>query len=404
MTRLIEGRYRDADKCYSWAQAADEHEPIRNLFPTHSDRFIRLNAKLRLSDEAWRQLCAMNDFDRAKVAEELLQIVTSPTDPRHSDARRRNAMQRLRRVSYPFKSYHYAIAYAVAPDGRVKVDQIWFDAKLVGAKPDYPHLERNLLYVVNRTGDARFSENFRQLGADSEAVTDRLKAAWGKPNPTHRVETRYAAVNGMQNDLTKATWLMGTHLDTAYPEGGFDQYSLFHNPTDSAWEDLFECIYDKRALARESSSNAHHLAAVLREAQQRHHQTHWVAHSQGAIIFNRAVKLAALGGRLDCHRVSLHGMGSNLVDTELACQKVGIKVDRVRNNPLDPVPNVAGCNALTTSGLLRALCFSRMVKGGDALASPHTLPYLGLETYIDQLHFTGHHRLARQACRYLPKD
>lgn len=345
----------------------------------------------------------MNDFDRGKVAEELLQIVASPTDPLHSDASRRNVLQRLRRVRYPFKSYHYAIAYALGPDGAVLADRFWFDKRLVGAKPGREHQERNLLYVVNRTGDARFSGNFRQLGADSEAVTDRLKAAWGKPNPTHRVETQYAAVNGMLNDLTKASWLMGTHLDTAYPNGGFDQYSLFHNPTDSAWEDLFECIYDKRALDRESSSNARHLAAVLREAQQRHHQTHWVAHSQGAIIFNRAVKLAALGGSLDCHRVSLHGMGSNLVDTELACQKVGIKVDRVRNNPLDPVPNVAGCNALTTSGLLRALCFSRMVKGGDALASPHTLPYLGLETYIDQLHFTGHHRLARQACRYLPK-
>lgn len=103
MTRLIEGRYRDADKCYSWAQAADEHEPIRNLFPIHSDRFIRLNAKLRLSDKAWRQLCAMNDFDRGKVAEELLQIVASPTDPLHSDASRRNALQRLQRVRYPFK-------------------------------------------------------------------------------------------------------------------------------------------------------------------------------------------------------------------------------------------------------------------------------------------------------------
>jgi hypothetical protein len=403
MTRLIKGRYRDADKCYSWAQAADEHEPIRNLFPIHSDRFIRLNAKLRLSDKAWRQLCAMNDFDRGKVAEELLQIVASPTDPLHSDASRRNALQRLQRVRYPFKSYHYAITYAVAPDGRVLVRRFWFDKDLVGVKP-HPSMERNLLYVVNRTGDARFSENFRQLGTTSRQVTDRLNEAWGDPKPTGRVDTHYAAVNGMLNDLTKASWLMGVHLDTAYPDGGFDQYSLFHNPTDSAWEDLLECAYDKRAPSKKSSSNAHHLAAVLREAQQRRHQTHWVAHSQGAIIFTQAVKLAALGGRLDCHRVSLHGMGSNLVDTELACQQVGIPVDRVRNNPFDPVPNVAGCNALTTSGLFRSLYFLPSVKRGDALASPHTLPYLGLETYIDQLRFTGHHWQARQACRYLPRN
>lgn len=169
MTRLIEGRYRDADKCYSWAQAAEEHEPIRNLFPSHGDRFIQLNAKFRLSDEAWRQLCAMNDFDRGKVAEELLQIVASPTDPLHSDASRRNVLQRLRRVRYPFKSYHYAIAYALGPDGAVLADRFWFDKRLVGAKPGREHQERNLLYVVNRTG----MPGFREISGSSGRIAKR---------------------------------------------------------------------------------------------------------------------------------------------------------------------------------------------------------------------------------------
>jgi len=403
MTLEFEGRYREAGKCHTWAQAAESHESIARLFTKHSDRYHLLNAKLRLSDEALRHLCAMNDFDRKKVVEELLEIATSPTNPLRSDASRRNARERLQRVRYPFKSYHYLISYGVAPDGHVLIKRIWFDALLVGSQSGGHQMERNLLYVVNRTGDAKFSSDFRKLGSSKDEVSAALRRAWGKPEPTLRVDTHYAAVNGMLNELSKATWLMGTHLDTAYPTGGFNQYTLFHNPTDSGWEDLFECLYDKRAISKESSSNVLHLAAVLREAQQRQHCIQWVAHSQGAIIFTRAVKLALLGGTLNCHSVSLHGIGSNLRDTELVCQRAGIAIHRVRNNPFDAVPNVAGCNALSTSGLFRSLCFVHNIKGGDALASPHTLPYLGLDVYIDQLRFTGHHLQARLASLYLPK-
>lgn len=223
--------------------------------------------------------------------------------------------------------------------------------------------------------------------------------------PTHRVETRYAAVNGMQNDLGKAAWLMGNHLDVAHPQANMDQYTLFHNPSDGAKEDFLECIYDKRVHPARTH-NSHHFAAVLHEAQSRGHRTHWVAHSQGAIIFSRGVSLALkkYGGGLNCHSVSLHGVGCNLANVRRACILAGIRIESERNNPFDLVPNVAGMNDLSRSGLARSWKFKGLVLGDNPLASPHTLPYLGLETYIHQLEFTGNHELAAVARRHRPES
>lgn len=111
----------------------------------------------------------------------------------------------------------------------------------------------------------------------------------------------------MQNNLGKAAWLMGTHLETAYANGtqGIDNYTLFHNPTDGKRRDFLECGFDKQNLLANSSCSQH-LAAVLKEAQERGHRTRWVAHSQGASIFVAAVEFALkhYGMRLDCPTAS----------------------------------------------------------------------------------------------------
>lgn len=72
------------------------------------------------------------------------------------------------------------------------------------------------------------------------------------------------------------------------------------------------------------------------------------------------------------------------------------------NNPFDLVPNLCGPNDCSRSGLARSLKFGGLVLGDDSLASPHTLPYLGLETYVEQLRFTGNHELARYAQQFHP--
>jgi hypothetical protein len=181
----------------------------------------------------------------------------------------------------------------------------------------------------------------------------------------------------MLNDLNKAAWLMGTHVDVAYAQDQISSYSLFHNPSDGLYEDAFESAWDKGYLPRRRSysHNVNHLAAVLRETQQRGHHTRWVVHSQGAIIFSKAVRLASqiYGGSFACHKVSVHGRGANLVTLRHACQLAGIEVVAVRNNPFDPVANVAGCNGLLGSGLARSLLCVDLVAGNNPLASPFTL-------------------------------
>lgn len=395
-----------ATQCHSWKDAAEKHEQIRTLYRPNTPQFRELDKRVALNDQALRMLCALNDFDRHKVTEELLDIARYPNQI-EADVSRKNWFQRLLKTRYPFKGYHYKISYGIRRDQRVIVSDILFDKDLLGPKTELPVLERNALYKVDKTGTAKFSVDFRKLGSNGKEVTEAIADAWGTtdPQPTHRVETRYAAVNGMQNSLEKAAWLMGTHLEAAHPSSDIDRYTLFHNPSDGGTEDFLECLYDKR-MHPARTHNSHHFAAVLHEAQKRGHRTHWVAHSQGAIIFSRGVSLALkkYGGGLNCHSISLHGVGCNLANVRHACILAGIKIENERNNPFDLVPNCAGMNDLSRSGLARSWHFRKLVFGDDPLASPHTLPYLGLETYIHQLEFTGNLEQAARARRYRPQQ
>lgn len=395
-----------ATQCHSWKDAAEKHEQIRTLYRPNTPQFRELDKRVALNDQALRMLCALNDFDRHKVTEELLDIARYPNQI-EADVSRKNWFQRLIKTRYPFKGYHYKISYGIEENRKVVIGDIFFDKELLGPRSEMSSLERNALYRVDRTGTAKFTPEFSKLGQTSKEVIAALQRSWetAEPVPARRVDTRYAAVNGMLNPLEKASWLMGTHLDVAHPDANIDQYTLFHNPSDGLAEDALECVYDKRRTPARSH-NVHHFASVLHEAQMRGHRTHWVAHSQGAIIFSRAISLALkkYGGGLNCHSVSLHGVGCNLANIRHACILAGIKIEQERNNPFDFVPNLGGANDMGTSGLKRSVKFMGLVIGDDSLASPHTLPYLGLETYIHQLEFTGNHKLAAYARKYRPEQ
>jgi hypothetical protein len=396
-----------AARRHTWQEAAAAAPQIAALFEPRSPTFRTLDKKLVLGDEALRMLRALNDFDRRKVTEELLDIALHP-NRLDADTGRRDWFQRLLPSRYPFKGYHYKIRYAIVPGRPVVIVDIYLDKELL--RPDVPDsMQRNALYQVSKVGTARFTPEFKQLGNNSEDVGVALEASWNGKNaaPAQRIETLHAAVNGMQNNLIKAAWLMGEHLETAYGDNAksIDNYTLFFNPTEGRSRDFFECAFDKQSLM-ECSHNSRHLAAVLVEAQRRGHRTRWVAHSQGAIIFITAVEFALKhdGIRLDRHSVCLHGAGCNIRRAELACTRAGITIERVRNNPFDAVPNIFGPNDWSLSGLKRSLKFFGLVSDGGPLASPHTLPYLGLETYVEQLRFTGHHELARYAQKFHPSE
>ena len=193
----------------------------------------------------------------------------------------------------------------------------------------------------------------------------------------------------MLNEVQKAAWLMGAHLDVAYPKAAMPDYTLVHNPTEGFLQDLVECWWDKRPDAA-PSHNAQHLASALRQRQAQGKTTQWLVHSQGAIIFTRALQQCrAQGIVLDKHEVVVHAAGANMVKLRDAAQAVGVKIIKNRANPFDFVPNVAGAKDLSPSGLLPSISMLCSVIGGTPLTSPHTLPYLGLRSYQQQLQSAG---------------
>ena len=103
-----------AARRHTWQEAAAGAPQIAALFEPRSPTFRTLDKKLVLGDEALRMLRALNDFDRRKVTEELLDIALHP-NRLDADTGRRDWFQRLLPSRYPFKGYHYKIRYAIGP-------------------------------------------------------------------------------------------------------------------------------------------------------------------------------------------------------------------------------------------------------------------------------------------------
>ncbi len=253
------------------------------------------------------------------------------------------------------------------------------------------------MYKVHQNGDSKYD------GPKDREDLGILSGEWQLGQPTPQITTEHAAVNGMQNDLGKAAWLMGVHTQVAYKDDNVKDYTLFHNPSDNTVLDLVECTFDKRAGTK--SHNAQHLAAVLHQRQSQGKATKWTVHSQGTIIFCAALEHYRLHYGTSLHRqeLTVHGSGAYLVRLQSAARSLGVKVNEPRNNPFDVVPNVAGRNDLSPSSLIRSMRFLGLVTGDESLASPHTLPFLGIETYKTQLQMLGNHKHADLVQRYINK-
>lgn len=338
--------------------------------------------KAKFTCQALAMLSQLNDYDLKMVCADIIQICANP-NATNSIKHSRNPLRRLWRTKYPFRNYHFLIQYMLN-DGMINIDDILFDSQLHGAKSNFA-AERTMLYEVKRLSNHSYDKSM-----DRKEIR-KIQGAWEPiPTPTTQIKTQHAAVNGMQNELNKATWLMGTHLDRAYEGDGIKAYTLFHNPTDRPKLDLVECAFDRRSGTK--SHNAQHLAAVLAQNNQQGKQVKWLAHSQGAIIFCAALEHYRIhyGKPLTGQQLAVHGSGSNVERLKRIAQSTGLKITAVRNNPYDLVPNLAGCNDLSSSSFVRSMKFRGFVKGGDAGASPHTLPFLGLVTYADQLQLLGY--------------
>ncbi|WP_445767035.1 hypothetical protein [Rheinheimera sp.] len=371
----------------------------KNMAQEHG---IRLPAqylvnKWQLTHQALLMLASLNDYDQQQLMKEIDYVTRNPHTT-FSTKHSLNPLRRLYRWRYPFRSYHYLIDYRTTANSQVVINDILFDQALYGSKTNSA-AERTMLYLVGRDANQRYD------GAKDRDGMSALEESVGDVEPTNQIRTEHAAVNGMQNNLNKAAWLMGVHAQAAYSSDTISAYTLFHNPTDGGLLDFNECIFDK--FSRTKSHNAQHLAAVLAQVQQQGKAVKWVVHSQGAIIFNAALihYRAHYGGRLHLQQLAIHGSGANVKRLTSLATGLGIRIHTVSNNPFDLVPNIAGGNNLSPSSLCRSLKFCGLVLGPNSSpgVSPHTLPYLGIETYKQQLEMFGNYKKAAQVQRYINK-
>ncbi|OZG71765.1 hypothetical protein BTA51_19200 [Hahella sp. CCB-MM4] len=264
---------------------------------------------------------------------------------------------------------------------------------------DTPNNKQQMgLFEIKRESGMRWHET------SSHEDVQELQKAWSRPVRVHRIGTEHVAINGMLNNLDKARWLMGVHMDTAYWEDYAKAYTLIHNPTRGWLPDFFECLQDKLG----TSKLAQFVAVMLLESQQKGEKRKWTAHSQGGIILTRAVELVNQRGvRLEGQRVSIHAGGNDKERAESAFKQAGMTIDNItRDHPFDPVPNLAGGNNVSRSSIGHGLGNLGLVAGSSSPVetSPHTLPFLSAECSIRHLQMNGYHKKAEKLALQVMKD
>ena len=281
------------------------------------------------------------------------------------------------------------------------MSRVSLDRVVLGAKPggEGEHQSVYEIEKVNPTTSFSRTSNFNDVLA--------LADAWDPERAVTKVKTSHAAVNGMLNDLTKASWLMGVHAEAAYPADQIEKYTLFHNPTEGGRADFLESVKDNRGS---TTPLAEHLAAVLLDVQQRGEPVKWVVHSQGGIIFKQAVAHHLKhypNHSLNKNSVVFHAGGNNKKKTNDLLGRAGIRKETEDNdNPFDMVPNLAGRNDLSLSSVKRSLQFAGKVMGSEGSSpteSPHTLPFISLEAYHGFLVMAKDYKSAARVQQYMDK-
>ncbi len=211
---------------------------------------------------------------------------------------------------------------------------------------------------------------------------------WQVASKVDKVTTAYAAVNGQSNNLTKATWLMGQHLEFQYKT--LNEYTLFHNPSIGGFGDTWESFRDKIGVTTPVTKK---FAKLLVDTQAGSNHTKWVAHSQGGAIFAEGVRYllndssswslhklqlngirnSEKGKLLDKHSIAFHGNANNNVRSKLLMNRAGITVIPGQATEYDFVRNIIGMNTLNPRKIIGSLVYARHVFSGSISQSPHTL-------------------------------
>lgn len=236
------------------------------------------------------------------------------------------------------------------------------------------------------------------------------------------VTTELAAVNGQSNNLAKATWLMGEHLDVEFSKDKpVKEFTLFHNPSVGGDGDTWESVQDKLGFTTDVTKK---FVKILQDVQANRDPVKWIAHSQGGIIFSEAVRYhlnndsswAILGGfngalrekvgghfgiqknkLLDKHSVAMHGNANNNTRSEHLFRRAGIKVIAYRSHDYDMVNKIIGFNFKNSRELIGSAIYRKHVTDGSVAQSPHTLPFKGMDNWQRQMeHGPGRGRSSLQ--------
>ncbi|HEY6530306.1 MAG TPA: hypothetical protein VIZ65_16585 [Cellvibrionaceae bacterium] len=347
---------------------------------------------------AQEYLLDLNGYDQLQVCKgiEALASTPSPQDGMASTTRPDFLKAKFASASV----FNYVIKYGISSSAII-VTSIALNKAILGAQNEKSS-ERSALYTVERIGNQKFNAQ-----SSLKEIDDLTLKTWRAKGATRKVNTRHAAVNGMLNDHEKAVWLMGVHADVAFTKDEFNEFTLFHNPSQTAKLDFYESVRDNLGITTE---NAKQLAAILRQVQQDGQPVKWVVHSQGGIIFKQAIDYHIkhfTGQSLHLNSVVFHSGGNNKRVTDKLLNKVGIRREGSdRDNPFDLVPNLAGFNHLSPSAICRSLRFSKKVAGNNlsTAESPHTLPFLSLEAYHHFLILAGDFKSAKHVDRYMQKQ
>ena len=220
------------------------------------------------------------------------------------------------------------------------------------------------------------------LGGDGEWKRQRVA----------RVTTQYAAINGILNNLHKATWLMAEHLKTQFKGEVIKEFTLFHNPSRGALKDAKETMADHSGKTQAVTKA---FADILVQTQDYGNPVKWIAHSQGGLIFKQAVVWLNNGRRdqpmevdnnddyteivnrkvkpLNKHSVAFRAAPVNDRLTEAHMKAAKINVIGIHTHPHDAVSKILGFNTLNPITLFKSLANLPSSIGGTPYTSTHTL-------------------------------
>ncbi len=135
----------------------------------------------------------------------------------------------------------------------------------------------------------------------------KTSGVWSVVGKTEEVTTRYAAVNGQSNNLAKARWLMGAHLDFEFGKE-VNEFTLFHNPSVGGAGDTWESIQDKFGFTTPVTKK---FAKIISETQKQGNETTWLGHSQGGVIISEGVRyLLNHESSWSLNKLSLNGINN----------------------------------------------------------------------------------------------